>query len=137
MNEIEVKKLILSRCIPDENGCLIWQGAIDGNGYASITVSQIRYSCHRLILKFKNGKWPVTTDHKCRNRACLNEDHLEDVSYSTNNKRMWEHVIRKEQKFCKRGHELTTENSKILKNGRKSCRTCENTNQRIRRRLGK
>ena len=50
---------------------------------------------------------------------------------------MWKTRERRSQKFCKRGHELTPENSKLLKNGRKSCRTCENTNQRIRRRLDK
>lgn len=133
MNEIEVKKLILSRCILDINGCLVWQGALTSKGYASITINQIRYSCHRLILKFKNGNWPISTDHKCRNRACLNEEHLEDVSVRENNIRMWEHVIRKEQDHCKHGHELTLENTKIRSNGRKSCKLCNNTFQRVRR----
>lgn len=132
MNEIEIKQKILSRCLPDINGCLIWQGSKTPDGYGNITIDGVLYYTHRIILKVKNGKWPKTTDHLCRNKSCQNEDHLEDVSYSENNRRMWKTAWRRPQKVCKRGHELTDENS-IIRNGRRSCKKCKIILQRIRR----
>lgn len=57
-------------------------------------------------------------DHRCRNPLCCNPDHLEMVTNAENRRRA-------RPTHCKRGHELTPENSYIRSNGSgKQCRQC-------------
>jgi len=43
------------------------------------------------MLFFKNGHWPISSDHLCLNKKCINEEHLEEVSHSENMTRRWKH----------------------------------------------
>jgi hypothetical protein len=70
--------------------CWIWQLRIRDNGYGSASVNRKPYPAHRLYWENRNGqKVPdgLVLDHLCRQRACVNPDHLELVTHPENCRR--------------------------------------------------
>ena len=66
--------------------CWVWTAAKNSRGYGTIAVlSRTRYA-HRVSYWFANGAIPdgFEIDHKCRNRACVNPDHLRAVTSKQN-----------------------------------------------------
>jgi hypothetical protein len=86
---------------PNPDGCWTWTGArtTDGYGRFSITVEPGRYrhvKAHRWSYEHTIGPIPdgLTIDHhdqRCRNRACVNPDHLEPVTRTENIRRAAAH----------------------------------------------
>lgn len=62
----------------DARGCLIWQGAIEDNGYGNVNVGGRTWSTHRLSFKISNGSIPPRKRvlHSCDVRACIEPEHL-------------------------------------------------------------
>lgn len=78
----------------------------------------------------------MTLDHLCRNRLCVNPEHLEVVSRGENVLRgVGVTAENKRKTHCAHGHEFTTENTYRYGNKR-HCRTCRTENMRERRRKG-
>lgn len=116
MVAIEAKATVTS------DGCWEWGGYIGTHGYGSITYKNERLLVHRLAYETMKGPIPAdkVIDHLCRNRWCVNPDHLEVVTQREN-------VHRGDAGptlFCKRGHERTPENTIVHLNGDRQCRIC-------------
>jgi hypothetical protein len=62
-------------------GCWLWGGSISQNGYGRVSVNNRNSYVHRVMYEEHHGPVPdgFHVDHKCRNRACCNPDHLEAV----------------------------------------------------------
>ena len=114
--------------------CIIWTGRIAPNGYGQIDHSAITETAHKLTFKiFKEEKLiqGKQIDHICRNRRCVNPEHLRQVSVSINhlNSKISDECGMNKKK-CKRGHYLTDPknyNIIVQSNGRryKNCRICK------------
>lgn len=121
-----------------DNGCWQWTAALSTEGYARFTdlTSDGRYTCvygHRWAYTHFVGPIPdgLELDHLCRNRGCVNPEHLEPVTRSVNLRR-GEHLSGRTARtgLCQRGHSMA--DAIIQPNGGRRCRTCCNALRRAR-----
>ena len=118
-----------------KTGCLVWQGLLGlTGGYGRISVNDRDRYVHRVAWELANGPVPegFELDHLCRNRACLNLDHLEIVTRRENVRRgVGLAAINARKTHCKRGHEFTPENTYIDNRNIRYCRTCRRIAARV------
>jgi hypothetical protein len=89
--------------------CWLWTGGKCSDGYGSFHVHGDYWGAHRLAYSLFRGEIQdgLELDHLCRDRGCVNPDHLEPVTHKEN-------VLRGEgptarfakMEQCPRGHEL-------------------------------
>jgi hypothetical protein len=63
------------------DSCWLWTGSYNNKGYASATLDGI-HGAHRIIYTLTVGPIPdgMQVDHLCRNRGCVNPDHMQIVT---------------------------------------------------------
>lgn len=69
--------------------CWIWDGPIGGRGYGYVWIWGTNKRVHRVAYRLFVGPVPdgLQLDHLCRNRRCLNPNHLEPVTGKENIRR--------------------------------------------------
>jgi hypothetical protein len=106
--------------------CWLWTGQ-STHGYGTFALGSRKFRAHRWVYEQMRADIPpgLHLDHLCRRSLCVNPWHLEPVTNQVNVLR-GESPLAKQaaQRFCKRGHEFTPENTYVDPRGRRSCRVC-------------
>lgn len=64
--------------VPDEDGCLIWQGAVNSKGYAAGAHGLAHRMAYAVLVEPIPRGYEI--HHECRNKRCVNPDHLTAMS---------------------------------------------------------
>lgn len=135
--ELDAWDRFVDKVGPDDGGCKPWTASLV-DGYGTFSYKGKTVKAHRWIYEQTMGTIPagMQLDHLCRNRACVNPDHMEVVSQREN-------ILRGEglaataarQTHCIHGHEWTPENTYLpmRSDGRprqRICRACKRARPR-------
>ena len=112
----------------DKDQCWVWQAMKDRNGYGKFhdpaQDRRVVYA-HRYSWELCNPPIPagLTIDHVCRNRSCVNPNHLRVMTQGDNTRAG--RNAQREATHCPRGHPYDDENTyRAPKTGKRNCRIC-------------
>lgn len=118
-----------------DNGCIEWIAGIQGEGYGQFFAGRSRagetgkIAAHRWSYEYHVGPIPegLHIDHLCRNRLCINPDHLEPVTPAENVARSFGNH---RKTHCPQGHPYDEVNTYRSPKGGRVCRACRGDNGR-------
>lgn len=108
------------------SGCWLWT-ASKRRGYGAFYFEGRHWAAHRWAYEHLVGPIPagLQLDHLCRVPACVNPNHLEPVTGRVNLLRGDTFQAANARKTrCVNGHPFSPENTYIIKDGKRACRTC-------------
>lgn len=123
---------------PHEKGCHLWTGRLDPKGYGFFNVGGRDVFAHRFafFVSFGHINADLFACHSCDNPQCVNPDR---IFLGTTTENMRDAVSKgrfkgQQQRFCKRGHEFTPENTitKRKRPGQRECLLCQQFHERKR-----
>ena len=112
-------------------GCWEWTASLR-RGYGRFSIGYRTFPAHRVAYEMLVGPIPdgLTLDHLCRNKACVNPDHLEPVTGVENTQRGPSGEFNLAKTHCPQGHPYDAENTYYQPNGGRRCRVCKTVNLR-------
>ena len=126
---ITTVEILSKRFIIKDNGCWDWIGYKNKSGYGQFSVSGYSRNAHRIMWELTGRKvdYSKQLDHLCRNRSCVNPNHLRQVTAKENTHGSLALTYLNHLKtHCASGHEYTAENIYIPPSKRQRvCRECQ------------
>ena len=118
----------MEKVIKQPSGCWEWQGFITSQGYGQFFCDGRLVTAHRFSYEQVNTAIPdgFTLDHLCRNRKCVNPDHLEIVTLRENILRgVGNAAVNVRKTHCIYGHPYDASNTYVNKHGERICLACK------------
>lgn len=116
-----------------DSGCIEWIAGLYRNGYGHFHTTQTPTEkardvyAHRWSYEHHVGPIPegLSIDHLCRNRRCINPEHLEPVTHRENTLRgVGFAAVNAAKTHCVQGHRYSPTNTYTDPLGYRHCRTC-------------
>lgn len=120
------------------DGCMVWLGALNSNGYGTLVVSGAGIQAHHFLVgKPPEGlEWDHVKERGCTHRNCIWPEHLELVTHRENVLRGTSPSSLNAMKtVCSEGHSFTPENTYVRNGARpggRECRVCIRARERRR-----
>lgn len=114
--------------------CWYWAGSHAKSGYGTLWDGEKNKRAHRVVYEALVGEIPqdLELDHLCKNKLCVNPEHLEAVTHAENMNRVDYSAIKRQVKtHCPKGHLLDRIRTHYGKT-HKECGTCKKELNRIR-----
>lgn len=135
------KNGLISQHRPDLGPCWIWTACLNSHGYGIFKLNKKVVASHRISYELLKGQIPekLVIDHLCRNRDCVNPEHLEPKTRKQNTNAPGSLVFlngrnEKLKTHCPQKHEYTLYNTRIF-NGSRYCKECTKIYDRKRSKL--
>lgn len=119
--------------------CWEFRGAISPQGYGQVRIAGATRLAHRVTYSAMVDDIPegLVIDHLCRNRACVNPDHLDAVPQRINILRgegpltagRARAAFERAKTECPRGHPYDLDNTYRTPAGARQCRACKRAAQ--------
>lgn len=115
--------------ITKRNGCWLWEGPLDRDGYGMFYLRRRNRRAHRVGWFLLRGEIPrgMVVNHKCGHRHCVNPQHLEIVTTRQNSLKDSRAVgaVNARKTHCAKGHPYDRQYG-----GQRYCSTCDREKQR-------
>lgn len=142
--EAQIEKLPLSdelAVLGFTSGCWEWTGKVRKDGYAKIKVDGRTTYAHRFAYQHFLGVFAddLVVDHRCRNRKCVNPEHLQVVTTAQSNLVSFGPGTQQAVKtHCPQGHPYDAENTYLERQSRgvgmaRMCKTCIRLRDQVRK----
>jgi hypothetical protein len=143
---------LMAKCIVASNGCWLWQGYTNPEGYGSINIKKTPQLVHKVSYQLLVAPVPegMQVDHLCHgwdsdcpggplciHRACFNPAHLQPKSPRGNTLAEGSKSIaaaNAKKSHCPKGHKYTKGNTRVTKKGQRQCLKCQVIRDKGRRR---
>jgi hypothetical protein len=116
---------VIDKISVDSDGCWNWTASLTADGYGHLWWQGTMTTAHRTVYELTAGALPdgMVLDHLCRNRRCVNPDHMRVVTRKQNSLENSESVtaVNAAKTHCHHGHALDM----TYPDGRRWCRTCK------------
>ncbi len=115
--------------------CWEWTASLRKDGYGRFGIKGVIHTTHVVSYTLLVAPVPsgLTLDHLCRNRKCVNPDHLEIVTRRVNILRgNAPAAINARKTHCNNGHPLEGDNLYTDAKGKRRCKFCTKANDKCR-----